>query len=64
MSNVDDKRVLKALDRETRLVLALSACIIQALNQKLGVKEAVADACKVFAEVFPETEDDKEKKQP
>lgn len=54
LPNVNDQRILHALDRESRLVLALSACIILALDRKLIAKEAVDNACKVFSEVFPE----------
>lgn len=54
---MEHEKSLKALDPETRLVLALSACIIQALNHKLSAKQAVADACKVFAAVLPKKKD-------
>lgn len=54
LRNVNHKKILQALDRESRLALAFSACIILALDRRLGVKEAVSDACKVFSEVFPE----------
>lgn len=54
LRQVEHEKILEALDRETRLVLALSACIIQALNQKLRAEEAVDDACKIFTAVFPE----------
>lgn len=52
--HMEHEKILEALDRETCLMLALSACIIQALNHKLSAKEAVADACKVFALVLEE----------
>lgn len=65
LRNADGKKVLKSLDPETRLVLALSACIIQALNQKFDAEEAVNEACKIFFAVFPEKEEeDKDKKRP
>lgn len=57
LEQTDHEKILEVLDRETRLVLALSACIIQALNHKLSAKEAITDACKVFAAVLPEKKD-------
>lgn len=54
LRNVEHEKILKALDHETRIVLALSACIIQALNQKFCAEEAIAEAWKVFSAVFPE----------
>lgn len=50
---VEHKKILQNLDRETRRALALSACIIQALNRQLSAEEVVDDACKVFSIVFP-----------
>lgn len=35
LSHVEHEKILKALDRETRLALAHSACIMLALDQKL-----------------------------
>ena len=54
LSHVEHEKILQALDHETRLTLAHSACIMLALNQKLCPQEAIAVACKVFAGVFPE----------
>lgn len=54
LRQVEHEKILEALGPETRLVLALSAYIIQALNHKLSAEEAVTDACKVFSVVFPE----------
>lgn len=64
LRNADDKKVSQALDHETRLFLALSVCVIQALNQKFNAMEAVNEACKIFFVVFPEQEDAKAKKRP
>lgn len=50
--HLEHEKFLEALDPETRLFLALSACIIQAQNHKLSAREAVGDACKIFAVVF------------
>lgn len=55
-SHVEHEKILKALDRETRLALAHSACIMLALDQKLCPKQAI-DACRIFAAVFPEKEE-------
>lgn len=57
LSHVEHEKILKALDRETRLDLAHSACIMLALDQKLCPKQAIADACRIFAAVFPEKEE-------
>lgn len=53
LRNVNHKKILQALDRESRLALAFSACIILALDRRLGVKEAVSDACKVLFRGIP-----------
>lgn len=63
LRKVCDKKVLESLDHETRLVLVLSACVIQALNQKFDAQGAVNEACKIFFAVFPEKEEDKERKR-
>lgn len=52
LRNVDEKKILEALDRETRLVLAHAACIILALSPGLSAEGAVSDACEVFSAVF------------
>lgn len=54
LRNADDTKILQALDRESRLALAFSACIMLALDRKLCAQEVISDACKVFSEVFPE----------
>lgn len=54
LRHTEHEKMLATLDHDTRLVLVLVAGILQALNQKLDAKEAVAEACKVVAAVFPE----------
>lgn len=54
LQNVNEQKVLQALDRETRLFLALSACIMLALDRKICAHEALGQTCKVFCHVFPE----------
>lgn len=54
LRHMEHEKILEALDHEARLVLVLVAGILQAMNQKLDAREAVAEACKVFSAVFPE----------
>lgn len=43
-----------AVDHETRLAVAHSACIMLTLDRNQSLKDAVADAYQVFSAVFPE----------
>lgn len=60
--NVNEQKILQTFDRETRLFLALSACIMLALDPKLCVHQAVSQTCKVFFGVFPEKPSGKKEK--
>lgn len=64
LREVRHKKILEAFDRETRLAVAHSACIMLALDQKLSPNDAVADACKVFSSVFPEKKSNKGSQAP
>lgn len=57
LRQVEHEKVLKSLDRETRLSLAHAACIMLALNQRLCAEDAITNAWKVFSVVFPEKEE-------
>ena len=48
--------LVAGFDRETRLALAHSACLMLALDRELSPKDAVADARQVFSTVFPKNE--------
>ena len=54
LKEVEHEKNLESFDRPTRLVLAHAACIMVALDRKLCCREAVADAYRIFAAVFPE----------
>lgn len=54
LREMEHEKNLEAFDRETRLALALSACIMLALDKKLSPRDAIADACKVFSAVLQE----------
>lgn len=54
LRKVEHEKNLKSFDRHTRLVLAHAVCIMLALDKKLCPGEALAEACRIFAAVFPE----------
>lgn len=54
LREVEHEKNLESFDRPTRLVLAHAACIMLALDRKLCFREALAEACRIFAAVFPE----------
>lgn len=62
LRNVNDKKILHALDPESRRALAFSASIMLAFDRKLCVDEAVCLVCKVFAAVYAEQADATPKK--
>lgn len=62
LRNASERKILQACDREMRLFLALAACLTMAFDRRTGAQEAIDQACKVFARVFPEKMAEKREK--
>lgn len=52
LSQTEFEHMVTVLDRQTRLALAHSACIMLALSPELSPKDAIADAYQVFLGVL------------